>query len=156
MLSEEKIRNIVESAPSGKDFFVVDIAVKPGNRIEVYFDSPWNVTIADCAELTRLLKKELPQEAGNYELVVSSPGADKPLKDPRQFQKNTGRQVTVILNDNKVHKGILKSFDNDKIILSAEEKKEQKPLTGPKSSQKEMEFHKNEIKSVTVDISFKK
>jgi len=82
------------------DLFVVDVTVRgpEGRRVvEVFIDGP-GAGIDALAEVSRRLSFLLDTEdvvPGAYRLDVSSPGADRPLVEPRQFPRHIGRTLRV-------------------------------------------------------------
>ncbi len=82
--------------------FLLDVNVRFERRariIQVFADTDDGITINECAEISRELSREL--DAGDrlgpapYQLEVSSPGIDRPLKLLRQYHKNIGRRFHV-------------------------------------------------------------
>ncbi len=56
------------------------------------------VTLEDCARVTRELEPLLdsrPELGGRYVLEVSSPGVERPLVRPRDFERFAGREVAL-------------------------------------------------------------
>jgi ribosome maturation factor RimP len=74
-------------------------------RVFIDFKDPVEdkaIGIEDCVHVTRALDEPLDQlpeiEAifkGAYELEVSSPGVDRPLRTPRDFERFKGREVRI-------------------------------------------------------------
>jgi ribosome maturation factor RimP len=91
------IKELVDRHLSGTDRFLVDVLIKPGNRIYVFIDGDHGVTIDDCVKISRMLEAELDREREDFELNVSSSGADQPLRMPRQYPKNIGRSLHIKL-----------------------------------------------------------
>lgn len=85
---------------------------------------------------------------GNFSLEVSSPGIDEPLKLIRQYRKNIGRNVEVVLNDNTTQEGKLLDANEAFIQLEFTEGKNKKAVTVVK----EIPFL--QIKQTTVLIAF--
>ena len=73
--------------------------VTPANKINVYVDSMKGVSLQDCASLSRVIENNINSNNDDYELVVSSPGLDKPLKLHLQYEKNLGRVLDIITKD---------------------------------------------------------
>jgi ribosome maturation factor RimP len=66
--------------------------------LTVYLDRPEGVTAEDCAtvaELLSVLLDSLDSIPGPYDLVVSSPGWDRPLGKVEDFVRFTGQPVLV-------------------------------------------------------------
>lgn len=56
------------------------------------------VTVDDCTRVSRALEEHLDQDPGiaeRYVLEVSSPGVERPLVRPRDFERYAGREVSV-------------------------------------------------------------
>ena len=85
---------------------------------------------------------------GNFSLEVSSPGLDEPLKLYRQYVKNTGRKVEVLLNEGTRLEGTLKKVEETGIEVETE--------TG-KNRKKEVVSHTiafDKIKTTKIQIVF--
>lgn len=99
MINEELIKSLAHQKIDGTPLFLVDVKVKPTNRIEVYIDGPQHVTIEDCVGLSRHIEAGLNRDTEDFELTVSSPGLDQPFKVAGQYQKYTGKEVSVLKKD---------------------------------------------------------
>ena len=118
--AKQTIASILEPYLQGSDKFLVDIKILPGNVVQVFIDSDTKVTINDCAEVSRFLGTKLDEGnafSGRYTLEVSSAGMDEPLKMVRQYRKNVGRQVDVLLLNGIRKQGVLLYADDEKIQL---------------------------------------
>ena len=76
---------------------------KYGSVIEVFIDTDTGVTSELCSELSREFGKALDGLdflQGRFQLVVSSPGFDRPLKFPRQYPKHKGHNLIVKHQEN--------------------------------------------------------
>ena len=112
---------------AGTSFFVVEVKVAPGYKIYVFADGTQNITIQQCAVISRYLEEYLESNAlvpEQYMLEVSSPGMDQPLKVPEQYTKAIGREVEVVMKDGNKLEGILREASETGIVL--EEIKKQK------------------------------
>ena len=54
----------------------------------------------------------------DYTLEVSSPGLSRPLRLPRQFKKNVGRDITVTLPDSTKMTGKLENATDNEFFLA--------------------------------------
>ena len=125
MIDEKKIKKMVNSHLEGTDHFLVDLTVKPVNKIFVYIDGDQGVTIDACRELNRFLEANLDREEDDFELTVSSAGADAPLVVLRQYPQHTGRTLEIKLTDNTSLEGKLIAVNEDLLeILPTVSKKE--------------------------------
>ena len=83
--------------------FLVDVHLNRGSRrlvVQVLVETDTGITISQCAEISRRLGAALDADSridGAYELEVSSPGIDRPLKFLRQYSKNVGRKFRVTI-----------------------------------------------------------
>ncbi len=116
MITEEQIRSIVER-DLGKDQFLVNVEVRPGNKVIVEVDNDRSITVQELAALNRALRDALGEMADECELQVSSPGMGRPFKVQRQFTKHHGRLVQVQLTDGRMMEGILESSDDRQLQL---------------------------------------
>src|ERR1700748_1652538 len=94
-----------------QEYFLVDIRIKPTNNVKVFLDGDKGISIETCVRYNRALYKKLEETAlfpdGDFSLEVSSPGLDEPLKLLRQYKKNVGRQVELVLLDGSKKEGRL-------------------------------------------------
>jgi len=123
MIEQTQIVNMINDHLAGGPLFLMDVLVKPGNRILVYIDGDREVTIDDCAGLSRYIESHLNRDAEDFELRVSSAGIDHPYLYLRQYRKNVGRQVQVLLKDGTIIRGALLQVDEKFIEVRPKKKK---------------------------------
>ncbi len=130
-----------------KSLFVVGIDVKGSEggmgSLKVFLDGEEGVSIDQCASVSRKLSPWLEERdlfKGRYRLEVSSPGADQPLVDKRQYPKHSGRKLSLMLSEGKELKGVLVEVLEDGIVLNSQGQK------------RELRF--DEIEKAKVLISF--
>lgn len=134
--------------------FIVSIKIKPTNNIKIFVDSDGEggMTIEKCVRYNRGLYKQIEESEmfpdGNFSLEVSSPGIGEPLLLNRQYQKNKGRLVEVVFNDDTVKEGNLIEVTGDDILI------EQTSGKGKKAETHQFLIPFNNIKSTTVQIQF--
>lgn len=132
MITKEVLTDLVNSQLEGTDKFLVDITVQPGNKIFVYIDGDRSINISDCQQLNRALEGTLDRETEDFDLTVSSYGVDRPLKNSRQYAKNTGRELEIVLEDGTKMAGILIAANEEGIELEHPVKKK-KEIKKPNS-----------------------
>lgn len=69
-----------------------------GYLLRVFIDKPGGVNLDDCADLSRELSVQLDVEdciPGRYNLEVSSPGLNRPLKSDRDFIRYQGHLAVI-------------------------------------------------------------
>jgi ribosome maturation factor RimP len=96
----EKITEMGERSAMGTDIEIAEIQVRGagGARLlRVYIDKQGGVTHGDCQliseRLSKLLDEDDPFPDGTYTLEVSSPGIDRKLSKPRDFERVLGRKI---------------------------------------------------------------
>ncbi|HYH15436.1 MAG TPA: ribosome maturation factor, partial [Flavisolibacter sp.] len=94
------VNGLLEQHPG---HFLVEVRIKPTNNIKVFIDGDEGLPLSDIIKYNRALYKQLEEgalfPADDFSLEVSSPGLDEPLKNYRQYKKNIGRSVDIVLND---------------------------------------------------------
>ena len=111
MISEQLIKDLTVQHLAGTDCFVVSVAVRSDNRIRIFIDSDTHVSIEHCIVLSKFIESQLDREIEDFEINVSSSGLDQPYKLSRQYIKNIGREISVLLKDNSKIEGILLTAD---------------------------------------------
>jgi ribosome maturation factor RimP len=99
------IRRVVGPLLEEQGIELVDLFTRPqGRQYSVCFivHAVGGVTIQRCAKVNRLIRQALEEAhlLGEYETVeVSSPGLDRPLKQPRDFERALGEKVHVHIQE---------------------------------------------------------
>jgi ribosome maturation factor RimP len=107
MIHKENLIKLIETHLSGGEVFLVDVVLKPGNRISVFIDGDHRVNIESCRELNSYINETLDREAEDFDLTVSSAGVDRPLKLPRQYKKNIGNLLEVVTKTGEKMSGVV-------------------------------------------------
>jgi len=154
MITEtEKIEEFVEHFITKTDgLFLIEVKSAPGNKITVLLDGDKGVTIENCTAVNKALYKYIEETQlfgeNNFSLEVSSFGVDRPLVLLRQYKKNIGRTVEVVLTDGQKLDGKLLDANEEHIII------EQKTGKGNKMTTETTTILFNQIKHTTVLITF--
>lgn len=121
----EQLTNLIEPILQKRNAFLVEIHVRVGHKrktVQVFVDTDTGITIDECAEISRDIGSALDSNEiieGAYDLEVSSPGLEKPLKNLRQFPRNVGRLFTVTYQEGQeTHSfvGTLEKVEGTKIF----------------------------------------
>jgi ribosome maturation factor RimP len=128
--------------------------VKPGNNIYILIDNDNGVSIKDCVEMSRHVESSLDREVEDFELHVSSPGLDRPLKTLRQYQKYLGKELSVTTKEGKKLSGKLLKVNNDAIELEVKSKEAVEGKKGKHLIIRNINLTFNQIKETKVVISF--
>ena len=97
----ERIQGLVAPIILSMHLELVEIEFKRTGReavLRLFIDKDGGVMLDDCAELSRELSLLLDIEdfiPCEYNLEVSSPGLDRPLKTPADYERFAGRLVKV-------------------------------------------------------------
>ena len=143
---EIKMNELINELPG---YFLVEISIKPTNNIKVFVDADQGAAIDQLSKINRALYKWVEENLfpnGDFSIEVSSPGLDEPLKLERQYLKNIGRNVEVLLKSGIKREGKLLGAPENEIIV--EEQRGQ-------GKKKELIQHiilKEEIKSTKIQI----
>ncbi|MCY4159216.1 MAG: ribosome maturation factor RimP [Bacteroidetes bacterium] len=104
---EERVRPLIEEILDTGPIFLVDFSVR-GSRgshaVDIFIESDHALGVNQLAELSREIGFLLDTGdimPGPYTLNVSTPGADRPLRLPRQYRKHLGRTLRVHYRKNE-------------------------------------------------------
>ena len=154
MITLDKIKKLTDEKIAEGSNFIVDISIKPGNKIIILLDNDNGVSISDCVAMSRYVESGLDREAEDFELNVMSPGLTEPFKILRQYQKNIGKQIDVITKENKKLTGKLLSVNDEGIQLETKAKEKTEGKKGKQVIINNIDLTFNLIKETKVVISF--
>ena len=124
----EKIREIAERVAAREGMEIVDVQLLGGGGtrvLRIFIDKPEGVTHADCEFISQnvgtILDVEDVVPGGSYNLEVSSPGVERKLSKPQEFERFSGQKIKVVLRqavEGQRHwAGLLKGFAEGVITL---------------------------------------
>jgi ribosome maturation factor RimP len=132
---------IVEKTVTALGYDPVDVERSSGGLLRVYIDigartqdagaNTGAITVDDCERVTRQLQYVLEVEGIGYErLEVSSPGLDRPLRRPADWQRFAGSRIELTLraplNGRKRFSGVYEpAADGWRLVFSDDGKHEQ-------------------------------
>ncbi len=130
----EHVRQIVERVAASSGLEVVDVEFRGGGKarmLRIFIDKPGGVTHEDCANVSRevvtILDVEDAVPGGSYTLEVSSPGLDRSLRKPADYERFTGSRVKLTtrepVNGNRHFEGRLESFSGGRLRLDVTPRK---------------------------------
>ncbi len=112
----------------GIELVDVDYVKEKDWYLRVFIDKPEGIGIEDCQALSEKLEAELDAKdvmPEPYILEVSSPGLDRVLKKPRDFERERGKDVDVSLYEpmdgQKMLVGKLEGFGEQGLMLEGRE-----------------------------------
>jgi ribosome maturation factor RimP len=143
-------QTVVENTVTGLGYELVDCERSPKGLLRVYIDRVANdpagefIVVEDCEKVTRQLQHVLEVEGCAYErLEVSSPGLDRPLKKPADFERFAGQEIDLSLKlafqGRKHFKGTLEALGDAWRLVFLDGKTE-----------KALDFSLNEVKEARL------
>ncbi|PXW17119.1 MULTISPECIES: ribosome assembly cofactor RimP [Chryseobacterium] len=148
---EELLNEFLETR---KDLFLIDLKISAGDDITVILDGDNGVSLQDCLDASRAIEFNMDREEHDFSLQVMSAGLSEPLSTPRQFNKNIGREIEVMLEDSSKIEGELSKVDDEKITLVLRYRKPKDIGKGKVDVEEEKEISYPEIKKALVVIKF--
>ncbi len=137
-----------------EDLFLIDLKISASDDITVILDGDNGVSLQDCLDASRAIEFNMDREEHDFSLQVMSAGLSEPLSTPRQFQKNVGRDIEVLLNDSSEVEGELVKVDEEKVTLLLRYRKPKEIGKGKMDVEEEREIPYSEIKKALVAIKF--
>ncbi len=136
------------------EYYLVDVTVSAKNKVTVTIDHDNHLAISDCVKLSRWLDAQFDREQEDYELEVGSPGIDQPFKVDRQFVKNAGKEVSVVLKNGQKVEGALVALQNDQVVITRTQKVKIEGKKGKQTVTEELCFPLEEVKETKLIIKF--
>src|SRR5271169_7092670 len=100
------IRDIAVRVAAANGIEVVEVELRGGGKartLRIFIDKPEGVTHDDCADFSRevgtIFDVEDAVPGSTYTLEVSSPGLDRKLSKPADFERFTGSLVKLMTRD---------------------------------------------------------
>lgn len=126
-----KIEDLLEplAASEGCELVACEWTTDLGRRVlRVFLDKEGGVKLEDCESFSRLIDPLLDVEGlipEKYDLEVSSPGLNRPLRKLKDFERFEGECVTIKtsspLNNRSNFKGLLKGVKDQKIQMEIDQ-----------------------------------
>lgn len=126
-----KITSFSEEASAASNVELVEVELRGAGKarlLRVYIDKPGGVTHGDCESVSERLGVLLDAAdvipGDSYTLEVSSPGVQRKLSKPRDFERVVGQKVRISLREpieaRKSLEGTLAAFGDDTLSLQTE------------------------------------
>ena len=106
----------------------------------------------DCASVSRFIESKLDRDEEDFELEVSSPGEERSLLLPVQYQKHLGKEVTVLKKDGIRAQGILKDIKETGVVIQNEKVIKDKQSGKKKKESRIVEIEYQEIKNARIIV----
>lgn len=128
----DRVKEIAERVASSSGYEVVEVELHgsgKARRLRIFIDKPQGVTHEDCANFSReigtILDVEDVMPGGSYVLEISSPGLDRKLLKPADFERFQGSLVKFstheAIDGNRHFQGRLVQFDGGELTVDLDE-----------------------------------
>jgi ribosome maturation factor RimP len=146
----ERIREAAERVARSEGMEVVDVEWKVGKQrfLRVYIDKPEGISHHDCEVVSNQLSVILDVEdlvpGPRYILEISSPGLDRKLTRPAEFERFVGRLARIStaepVENQKFFEGRLAGYADDKVKIEVKGRVIELPLTAIRKANLVVEF----------------
>ncbi len=119
----------------GYELYAVEQSGQSGRTLRVSIDRAEPITIDDCERVSRVVGPLLDNAAliaGPYDLEVSSPGAERPLRGKEDYERFHGKRVNVRYRTGEtetVVEGQLVAVDGAGIAVQSQSTRGRAPVT---------------------------
>ncbi|MCK1975455.1 ribosome maturation factor RimP [Jeotgalicoccus huakuii] len=137
--TEQEVYNHVEPIAKENDLKLVEVSyVKEGPDffLRVYLDKKGGITLDDCAAFSEIISAKLDDldiVQGAYYLDVSSPGAERPIKDDEDLELTLEKGIYIKtyqqIDGEKEWTGVLKEYDDKSVTIEYKVKTRKKTIT---------------------------
>jgi ribosome maturation factor RimP len=125
-----RIEEIAERVAQSEGIEVVEVELKGGGQhrfVRISIDKPDGVTHGDCESISQQVGTILDVEdiipGGSYTLEVSSPGVERKLLKPKDYERFQGKKAKVVLQEplegQRTWEGTLAGVADGLIVLDA-------------------------------------
>ena len=128
--SRTQLVDLLEPVVTGLGYELVEVEFVPNPKhgvLRIYIDQPEGIGLDDCERVSQQVSALLDVEdpiPGHYDLEVSSPGLDRPLRSAADFTRFTGEIARIRLgmpiDGQRNFKGRLAGVDGDAVRLDCE------------------------------------
>lgn len=130
----EALLTLLEPAVEGLGYELVELEFQ-GGVLRLYIDQPQGVTLDDCEKVSRQIGTVLDVAdpiPRAYSLEVSSPGLDRPLRKPDDFERCAGKrariELSLPLDGRRRFSGTLQGLEHDKVLIDVDGMRFQLPF----------------------------
>ncbi|MEC7265043.1 MAG: ribosome assembly cofactor RimP [Bacteroidota bacterium] len=151
---KEKVESLLNKALEERpSLFLIDFTVGGDNTIKVVLDGDKGVSLQDCMDVSRAIEHNLDREEEDFSLEVASAGAASPMRFPRQYAKNIGRQLKVRANGQEME-GTLVDASENSITLEWKAREPKPTGKGKVTVQKREQIAFSDIQEAKVILKF--
>ncbi|WP_059011618.1 ribosome maturation factor RimP [Streptomyces specialis] len=130
----DRLRELLEPLAGERGMDLEDVRITPAGRrrvLQVVVDADGGVGLDACAELSRAVSERLDETnvmgAAPYVLEVTSPGAERPLTEPRHYRRSVGRLARIRLREGGELTARIVAVDDEGLDLEVPGEKGRRP-----------------------------
>ncbi len=151
----KKVEQLVQDfLDTREDLYLVELKISAGDDVTVILDGDQGLSLQDCLDASRAIEFNLDREEHDFSLQVMSPGLSEPLKFPRQYKKNIGRELEVLQNDGEKIQGEITAVDDENVTLTLRYRRPKLVGKGKEDVVEEKQIPYTEIKKALIVIKF--
>ncbi len=145
--------DLFEPVVIGMGYELVEIEYLPNPKygvLRLFIDKEAGIQVEDCSAVSRQISALIDVEdpvSGKFNLEVSSPGLDRPLRRAEDFQQFSGEVIKVktsmAFEGQRNFKGLLKGLEEDLVVIECEDKEVRLPITAIDKARLVPDFDKN-------------
>jgi ribosome maturation factor RimP len=130
---------LFEPVVNGMGYDLIEIEHFPNPKhgvLRLYIDKEDGVTVDDCSSVSHQISALIDVEepvSGHFNLEISSPGLDRPLRRLKDFQRFTGSLVKLKtarpLEGQRNFRGRLLEADEDKVVIETDDEEISLPMS---------------------------
>ena len=129
LMDQKLLHSAIDEALANNEAYFVDLIITEGNKIMLFVDADEGIKVHQLKLINRQVEGAFDRDLEDFDLTVSSPGLERPLKVHRQFVNNIGRWVNVKLSEGENVIGKLISVTEEELKLSILGAKKKDPIT---------------------------
>jgi ribosome maturation factor RimP len=126
MVEQQELAALIERVVTGLGFELVTVEHSPrGRLLRVFIDIARGVNVDDCATVSNQLTRVFEVEGVDYDrLEVSSPGLDRPLVKPADFERFAGHGIqlrtTLPVGEQRNFTGVLQGLREGAVVVDTD------------------------------------
>jgi len=131
--TEKAVYRLCEPVAESYGLELVQVQYRRENHgwvLRILVDRPGGVSVDECGSFSREISDLLDVEElieSSYNLEVSSPGLDRPLIKPEDFERFAGREITLKtaspVEGRRNFKGILEGIKDEVVLMESDGRK---------------------------------
>ncbi|MCX7759928.1 MAG: ribosome maturation factor RimP [Hydrogenothermaceae bacterium] len=127
----DRVKELLEPILEERGLKLVDIELTSGKRpvLRIYIYNPEGTSIDDCEWVSKRIGSLLDVEdliPTSYTLEVSSPGLDRKIKNPHEYEIFKGRDIKIktseMIDERNIFKGVLRGIEDNKVCVDEDGK----------------------------------